>query len=209
MIAFGIVSEVDTAKGLARVNFEEDGIVSDWLPIVQKRTKGTTEYTLPEKGEHVACLMDKHHEDGVVMGAIYNETDKPKSGLTGDDFRIDFKDGGYISYNTGSGLYKVSAKQTATITSEKDINLNAPSGKIAGTSNGDLQFTSSTGGTFGAKGTGIVIKNSTGSLKVQLLNLLDQLAAETHGTLVGPTTPPVNSAAYLAIKAIITTIFSE
>ena len=32
-LKYGIVSDIDAAKGLARVKFEEDEIVSDWLPV--------------------------------------------------------------------------------------------------------------------------------------------------------------------------------
>ena len=33
MLKFGIISNIDLAKGLAKVFFEEDGIDSDWLQI--------------------------------------------------------------------------------------------------------------------------------------------------------------------------------
>lgn len=47
----------------------------------------------------------------------------------------------------------------------------------------------------------VAISNASDSLKSVLSDLLDAILAETHGTASGPTTTPINSAQYSAIKA--------
>ena len=65
MIRFGTISETDPEKYLARVKFEADGIVSDWLPLVSFGTMETkVEFPL-DVDEQVCCLMDERCEDGV------------------------------------------------------------------------------------------------------------------------------------------------
>lgn len=77
MLKFGFVSNIDKTKAKVRVQFAEDDLLSFWLPVLQQKTKNDKFYVLPDKGEHVACLMDDNCEDGVVLGAIYSDVDVP------------------------------------------------------------------------------------------------------------------------------------
>lgn len=174
MLRFGTVSEINAAKGLVRVRFEEDGIVSGWLPMVQSGTLKNKSYALPDETEHVACLMDEHAENGVVVGCLYNSQDTPGFSSR-DKVGVKFESGDEIVYDRDARAYLV---------------------KTAGT---ELKITPG----------GPTLKKGGESLKAILVDLLAQILAETHPTAVGPTGPPINSAAYVAIKTRIENFFEN
>lgn len=98
MMRFGTVSERDSSAGLLRVEFTEDGIVSDWLPMVVAAGAKNSFFALPDVGEQVACLMDTHAENGVVLGAIYSANTKPKQ-ASDDISSVEFSDGTKVIYD--------------------------------------------------------------------------------------------------------------
>lgn len=84
-IRIGEVSSVDPAKCTARVVFDdEDGYVSDDLPIVQRNTQNTKDFWLPAVGEDVICLfLPCGEEDGFILGSFYaDEIEPPTSSAT-------------------------------------------------------------------------------------------------------------------------------
>jgi len=98
MIVFGRISDIDPEKGLARVEFDADGIVSDWLPLVVRGAKDTkVEFPL-DIDEHVACLMDPRCEDGVILGAIYSGDVEPDA-KSKDKYQVKFGDGLTVTYD--------------------------------------------------------------------------------------------------------------
>lgn len=107
-LKYGIVSEVK--PGFVRVKFEEDEFVSDWLPVLVRRSKTQKHSWQLEVNEHVVCLMDEHCEEGVVLGAIPNDEDKPDPGEAAGKFRIVFSDGTLFEYDINSGKMKVDVK---------------------------------------------------------------------------------------------------
>lgn len=98
MLRYGLISDIDPAKGLARVNFNDDQIVSDWLPILVPKAMEDSFSFFPDINEHVACLMDEHSENGVILGSMYNTETAPNGGNK-DKFRMRFKDGSVIEYD--------------------------------------------------------------------------------------------------------------
>lgn len=128
MLRFGTISEVNAAKGLVRVRFEEDDIVSDWLPMVQSGTLKNKAYALPDENEHVACLMDEHAENGVVVGCLYNSTDTPGYSSR-DKVGVKFENGDEIVYDRAARAYLVK-----TDTTELKISENGPTLKKGGES---------------------------------------------------------------------------
>ncbi|MBP3847431.1 phage baseplate assembly protein V [bacterium] len=77
MLRFGIVSQINPLLCQARVNFGDDDSTSYWLPVLQTKTLKDKFYSMPDIGEQVVCLMDQNSEDGVILGAIYSNEDKP------------------------------------------------------------------------------------------------------------------------------------
>lgn len=84
MIRLGFVSDRDPQKARVRVRFpdlmDRDGrpLVSWWLPVVTHKTHDDRVYWMPDVGEHVVVAFFRHGiEDGVVLGAIYDDTRTP------------------------------------------------------------------------------------------------------------------------------------
>ena len=63
------------------------------------RTTRTTGF--PDVGEQVKVLLDENGEDGVILGAVYSDVDKPS--FSDKDVRgTKFSDGAEFSYNRTS-----------------------------------------------------------------------------------------------------------
>lgn len=106
----GVVSERDAATMKVRVRFaERDGLVSDWLPVIQQKTVGDFGVWLPDLDSQVVCLMDTHYEAGVVLGCIYSDEDPPPV-VDPDVFHKEFKDGTVIQYNRNTHVLHVDVK---------------------------------------------------------------------------------------------------
>lgn len=114
MLKFGLISDIDPSKGLARVNFDDDGIVSAWLPIIFPKAMADSFIWLPDINEHVACLMDAHAENGVIIGSVYSAATAPNGGNK-DKFRATFSDGTVIEYD------RAAHKLTANVQGSVDV----------------------------------------------------------------------------------------
>ena len=103
MLKFGIVTNIDAKQASVRVQFlDDDGLPSDWLPVLQSKTFKDKFYILPDIGEQVACLMDENLEDGVVLGSIYSDEDTcPLSSK--DKIIAKFQDGSSIEIDKSAG----------------------------------------------------------------------------------------------------------
>jgi phage baseplate assembly protein V len=105
MLRFGIIDEIDAPKARVRVRFEEDELKSDWLPMMQTGSLKNKGYSLPDVGEHVACMMDERSENGVCMGAVYNQTDTPAFN-SADKFGTQYDNGDEFSYDRSVRLLR-------------------------------------------------------------------------------------------------------
>lgn len=95
----GRVTERDAATARVRVTFDAtDSLVSYWLPVLQAKTLADKVYWMPDVDEHVVCLLDKHAEFGVVMGAIFSSVDQPPVANL-DALHVRFKDGSTLEYD--------------------------------------------------------------------------------------------------------------
>lgn len=168
-LRFGTISKVDADKCLAKVSFKEDGIETDWLPILQRNTQDTKHFHMFSVGEHVACTMDEHAENGVIMGAIYSKNENPGD-VKGDGFEgVQFSDGTKVSYNTGTSELKIECAsggkvtvicQEATVEASSKVTLDTPTVDVSGDLNVDGKITS--GGNMEATGD---IKTVNGDIK--------------------------------------------
>jgi phage baseplate assembly protein gpV len=112
-LKYGLISQIDATKGLAKVSFDADVdssngnvLVSDWLPCLMRKTLNEKEsYPFDEK-EHVACLMDEHCEDGVILGAIYSDNELPAL-TTKDLFGIVWANGDLMKYDRQAQKYYI------------------------------------------------------------------------------------------------------
>lgn len=99
-IRIGEVSSVDPAKCTARVVFDdEDGYISDDLPIVQRNTQNTKDYWLPAVGEDVICLfLPCGEEDGFILGSFYADEIEPPTSSESKRY-TKYPDGTVIEYD--------------------------------------------------------------------------------------------------------------
>ncbi len=111
MIKFGNICDIDAAKGLARVEFADDGITSAWLPIATAGSSGNKYSHAYDVNEHVACLMDEHAENGVIVGAIYSQNEQPTGGNK-DKVNVTFSDGANVEYDRAA--HKMTVKVGTT-----------------------------------------------------------------------------------------------
>ncbi|HAU5654043.1 TPA: phage baseplate assembly protein V [Citrobacter freundii] len=98
----GTVSAVDADGVKARVRLPEcDNMRTNWLDVLQRNTQNNKDYWLPDVGEQVKVLLDENGEDGVILGAVYSDVDKPP--FSDKDVRgTKFSDGAEFSYNRTS-----------------------------------------------------------------------------------------------------------
>lgn len=139
MLRFGIISEADHNKGLVRVKFAEDDVVSGWLPVIQKSTLKNKSYHTYDVNEHVCCLMDENAEHGAVLGAVYSKNETPGSVKGGDVQGVQFEDGTKVSYNRSTHELKIECTgdvkvicKNATIDADTAVEITAPQVNIDG-----------------------------------------------------------------------------
>lgn len=98
----GTVSAVDADGVKARVRLPEcDNMRTNWLDVLQRNTQNNKDYWLPDVGEQVKVLLDENGEDGVILGAVYSDVDKPP--FSDKNVRgTTFSDGAEFSYNRTS-----------------------------------------------------------------------------------------------------------
>lgn len=120
MLRYGRISEVDADKGLSKVTFREDGIVSDWMPMIVPKSKGDSYIWTLEINQEVACMMDQHQERGVILGSIYSRDLQPVD--SGDDVvAISFSNGDFIKYDRGSGQMELKASGGVSIEGDLSV----------------------------------------------------------------------------------------
>lgn len=137
----GIVSEIDPARGRARVQFQDyDGMFSYWLQVLKRNTGRDKSYSMPDVGEYVVCLLDDRAEEGCILGAVYSAPEPPPVD-TEDKTHTTFADGTVIEYdradhklyinNVGEieiiavGPVKITTQAAAQITAEAEATLHS------------------------------------------------------------------------------------
>lgn len=144
-LRFGIVQDVD--KGKVKVRFEEDDLVSDWLPVSVPQTKSAKIYHKPVVGEHVYCIMDEHMEYGVVGGSVYSDRDaEPNNGdslfhIEVGAFKITIADNKVTIANAGGSVVVEAGQTTITPKLVVDGDIQISGGVEAGNihSTGDIK----------------------------------------------------------------------
>lgn len=113
-LQFGTVSEVDDPKHAVRVVLPAlENLQTDWLPMLTLAAGGNQFYCLPDVGALVVCLLDTQGEQGVCLGAIYNDSD-PTPATSRDLHVLQYTNGTRIQHNrkTGDVLIKTKGKVT-------------------------------------------------------------------------------------------------
>jgi phage baseplate assembly protein V len=138
MLRFGNITEVDPAKGYARVTFTDDGIVSDWLQFLTLGAiKDNFSHTF-SINEQVACLMDENSEEGVILGAINNDKTPPNNAGEGI-FRVKFEDDSVIEYNRNNHKYTLDIKGEIDIKSNSVINIESVTANVKASATANVE----------------------------------------------------------------------
>lgn len=179
MLKFGKIDAIQPETGRARVRFEDNGMVSDWIPVVVRKSKADKDFFMFDVGDHVACSMDEHCENGIIHGAIYDDANKP-SGVTGDTVGVEFSDGSKVTFDRATGKYTIDMKGEVTIKGTSKVKITCDlevTGKI--TASGEIKAT----GQIQSDGN-VVAGAATPATKVTLLAHMHPTAAP------GPPSPP-------------------
>ena len=131
-LQFGTVSAVDEAGHNLRVTIPAlEGMETDWLPMTTPAAGGNQFYSLPDEGEQVVCLLDARGENGCVIGAIYNATDKPPVSDQNKWVKR-FTNGTVISHDRSSGEVVVETPGKVRIKAAKKVDIQSPETEIMG-----------------------------------------------------------------------------
>lgn len=121
----GIVCAVK--PGFARIRFADlDGLVTDWLPLVVKKSLKDKECLTLDVGEQVACVLDEYFDSGCVLGAIYSDADTPPV-ESPDKVHFSFFDGGVFEYDRASGTLTIVTTGPVDVTAGGPVTVRAPS----------------------------------------------------------------------------------
>jgi phage baseplate assembly protein V len=193
-LKYGNISEYDADRGMARVKLDgEDDIVTDWLQIIVRKAKTDKESAPLDVLEHVACILDEHLENGVILGAVYDEGNTPGDVKGKDITGVHFGNGCKVSYDRAANALTVEGIGDVSITCENATI--TPSGKV--TIDGDAEIT----GTLDVTGkitasdeieaSGDI--STAGDVVAAVLGPLGvHLSTHVHPTPSGPSGPPTN-----------------
>lgn len=202
MLRYGNICEQDPAKGLFRVEFDDDGIVSDWMPLVVPKTAKDSYSITLDIGEHVACLMDKCSENGIILGSLYSQATAPKQ--AGKDIAsVVFDDGSKVVFDRASGTLTVDTKGDITIKTAKNTTVEASQTILIKAANGvtieaDTEIKGQLTVIGGIQGNGdLTVQNSIsagGEIKTQSDFVVGpyRFLSHKHPTAAtGPPSPPI------------------
>src|SRR5574343_1379602 len=131
MLRYGTVSEIDSAACMVRVEFEEDGIVSAWMPVLVPKAKGDSYFYIPDVNSTVVCLM-QNEDNGVVLGEIYTKKTTPS--LNGDDITaVKFEDGTEVEYDRANSKMRLKIDGDLTIVCDTDVTVECKNATVKAT----------------------------------------------------------------------------
>lgn len=132
IVRIGIVAEVDTVRGLCRIQTGE--ILTDWLHWLTARAGRTLTWWAPSVGEQVLLFsLGGELDTGFVLPGIYSD-DFPAPSLSAETYHISFPDGAQFQYEPVRSALKVSGIQTAEVAATKSIQATAPNVTVTASS---------------------------------------------------------------------------
>ncbi len=102
---YGIISEVDYSKGIARVSIDELDIVTDWATLPKNKKQN---WVFDIKSQ-VAVLIHDNGEDAEILHEVPYEGSYPPSWASKDKEGVEFSDGTTIIYDNNSKKLTITA----------------------------------------------------------------------------------------------------
>ncbi|MCD8139330.1 MAG: phage baseplate assembly protein V [Planctomycetaceae bacterium] len=125
------MSSVDPKRATVKVSFPDLDAVSNDLPVLQRRTLGNRDYSLPKREEQVLCaFLGSGIECGFVLGSIYSLVDVPPV-EDAEKRHYVAEDGSWWEYD------HITHKLTACINGEIDVRA---AGSVTIAAEGDLHL---------------------------------------------------------------------
>jgi len=153
LVAIGTVSESKSKEGLSLARVKILNRVTDFLPFMQTSNSFKTHARPVKEGEQVMVFQPFGNGDGgVILGSIYNKSQKEPAGYSDKKEVTMYMDGTVISYDADSSVMEVNAVGTINIICNS-ANITASQTTI----NGPLHVT-------GAISTDATISDSKGDL---------------------------------------------
>ena len=129
-LKFGTVSA--SKPGFARVRLPDaDNMRTMWLPIAYPKTQDDQVCWTYDSGEQVAVLLDARGEDGVIVGAVYSDADRPPT-TSSDKFIVKFKDGAVFEYDRATHTATLQGVQNVFIQAATKVTIDAPDTEVLG-----------------------------------------------------------------------------
>lgn len=167
MIQFGIISEMDSSKGSARVQLLEDESVTGFLQIIYNKTSSDKFFHSLDVGDQVACVVDENREYGVIMGSVYSDGDETDDSFEDGVFKVLFSDGSFIVYDKNTGEYTLDTIANVNVVSGGDVNVDA---------DGQVVFN---GGLLGNVPISQNVKDRLNNIEIEINNLKNLLGTWT------------------------------
>ncbi|MDE9455901.1 phage baseplate assembly protein V [Xenorhabdus bovienii] len=124
LIRIGIITQVDTPRGLCRVR--TGNLETDWLHWLTARAGHTRTWWAPSVDEQVLLLsIGGDLTTAFVLPAIFSN-EFPAPSASPEAAHICFPDGAVMEYEPQSGALTVTGIQTATVTASVSVHITAP-----------------------------------------------------------------------------------
>lgn len=123
---FGLVSDYDPKRHMARIQFPDKGdLVSAWLPVAIPNSQKNKDECHLDINEHVYCLMMGNGlETGIVLCSIYDDKNQPPTG-DADIRKVTFEDGTEIFYDRKNHKLDINCVGEINIHADKNITVDA------------------------------------------------------------------------------------
>nr|WP_086110265.1 phage baseplate assembly protein V [Xenorhabdus vietnamensis] len=124
IIRIGVVSEIDTTRGMCRVATGD--LKTDWIHWLTSRAGNSRTWWAPSAGEQVLLLsIGGELTTAFVLPAIFSNG-RPAPSISSQAVRIEFPDGAMMEYEPQSGALTVSGIRTGEIKALKSFKIEAP-----------------------------------------------------------------------------------
>ena len=130
MLVFGEIISIKGHRAKLKLrDYDQDE--SGWFFMPQIFTKNDKASNILEIGSEVSAVTNNPHDDGCIIGALYNDEDLSVS--TNRDLKIiKFSDGTTVEYDKASHTFNLTIKGSTNINSDNSVNITAPKVVITG-----------------------------------------------------------------------------
>lgn len=182
----GIITQVDEPTHSVRCAIPAlENMETDWLSVLVQNAKGDQDVDLPDEGTLVKCLLDARGESGCVIGAVYNEQDRPPVSNK-NIWMKRFANGTVIQHDRSTGKVTVDTPGEVLVKAGTKVTIDSPETETTGNLlvQGSLTYMGGMTGNGGSGGATAVINGTlktTGDVVARNISLTDHDHTEGVG----------------------------